>query len=277
MVIKNGQPTGYKEVLFDEKEMAEFYVKPQFKDLKNKQYLIVKDKHGAVVDKYRNDNGFLRKVDYPYIENNLMGKIKPRNLQQELAMDMLHDEESKVKLLAGVFGSGKDYLMVAKAFDLIQREEYDKIVYVRNGITVADAKDPGSLPGDLYEKQLVHLMPLADHLGGVIGLDKMIGAGKVEPQHLAFIRGRSYSRSIIYVTEAENLTLKNIQLLLGRVGEGSALWLNGDFRQRDSVAFEKSKGLEKMIEVLSGNPLFGYVYMPKSERSSVAELANLLD
>lgn len=32
-----------------------------------------------------------------------------------------------------------------------------------------------------------------------------------------------------------------------------------------------------MIERLSGNSLFGYVYLPKTERGAVANLANLLD
>jgi predicted ribonuclease YlaK len=32
-----------------------------------------------------------------------------------------------------------------------------------------------------------------------------------------------------------------------------------------------------MVEKLSGNKLFGYVYLPKTERGEVAELATLLD
>jgi len=32
-----------------------------------------------------------------------------------------------------------------------------------------------------------------------------------------------------------------------------------------------------MIDKLSGNRLFGYVYLPKTERGEVAELATLLD
>ena len=41
--------------------------------------------------------------------------------------------------------------------------------------------------------------------------------------------------------------------------------------------FDDDNGVNKMIERLSGNKLFSYVYMPKTERSSVAELATLLD
>jgi predicted ribonuclease YlaK len=41
--------------------------------------------------------------------------------------------------------------------------------------------------------------------------------------------------------------------------------------------FDDDNGVNKMIDRLSGNKLFSYVYMPKTERSSVAELATLLD
>jgi PhoH-like ATPase len=64
---------------------------------------------------------------------------------------------------------------------------------------------------------------------------------------------------------------------MGRVDEGSALWIDGDVRQRDRVAFEKSKGLETMIDRLKGEPLFGYVHLVKSERSATARLADKLN
>jgi PhoH-like ATPase len=94
---------------------------------------------------------------------------------------------------------------------------------------------------------------------------------------LGFLRGRSIRNAIIICSEAENLTKEHIQLLMGRVDEGSALWIDGDVRQRDRVAFEKSKGLETMIDRLKGEPLFGYVHLVKSERSATARLADKLN
>ena len=105
----------------------------------------------------------------------------------------------------------------------------------------------------------------------------LIEEGKLETIPLAFLRGRSLRNSIIYSMESENLTKEHIQLLMGRVDEGSELWLDGDIKQRDKLAFEKSKGLETMIERLAGNKYFGYIHLLKSERSPVAALADLLD
>ena len=105
----------------------------------------------------------------------------------------------------------------------------------------------------------------------------LVDKGKLEVIPLAFLRGRSIRNSIIYSMESENLTKEHIQLIMGRVDQGSQLWMDGDFKQRDKVAFEKSQGLELMVERLKGNPLFGYVHLIKSERSKVAALADLLD
>ena len=73
------------------------------------------------------------------------------------------------------------------------------------------------------------------------------------------------------------MTKQHIQLLIGRVGEGSNLWMDADLKQRDKTAFEKSAGLELMIERLQGQKLFGYIKLLKTERSETARLADLLD
>jgi PhoH-like ATPase len=64
---------------------------------------------------------------------------------------------------------------------------------------------------------------------------------------------------------------------MGRIDEGSQLWLDGDLKQRDRAIFEQSAGLERLLERLGGNKLFAHVHLEKSERSEVAALADLLD
>lgn len=39
------------------------------------------------------------------------------------------------------------------------------------------------------------------------------------------------------------MTKEHVQLLLGRVGDGSALWLNGDYKQTDHKTFAENNGL----------------------------------
>ena len=174
-------------------------------------------------------------------------------------------------------GSGKTFLMVANALQLLYENKFDRIVWVRNNVNVKDTKDLGALPGTEFEKLLPFVMPLADHVGGVDGIEMLIRQGKLEVQHLGFIRGRDIKNSIIICSEAENLTKQHVQLLIGRVGEGSNLWLDGDFKQTDSKVFEENNGLNIAINKLKGHSLFGYVHLEKSERSETSALADLLD
>ena len=97
----------------------------------------------------------------------------------------------------------------------------------------------------------------------------------VEP--LQFLRGRNIENAIIMCSEAENLTKEHIQLIIARAADGSEVWFDGDTRQRDKVAFEKSKGLETVIERFAGKELFGYVHLTHSERSATAAMADLLN
>lgn len=216
-------------------------------------------------------------IKYKNLNTTYAGKIKPLNDQQKIAFDLLQNDDITIKLLLGVYGSGKDFLMVNHAIDLIEKGKYDKIVWVRNNIEVKDTKELGFLPGSMFEKIYPFAAILADCLGGEVALERAITDGWVEIQPLGFIRGRSFQRSIIYCSEAENLTKQHIQLLIGRVGEGSTLWINGDLRQIDDVAFERNNGIQKLIDKLTGNERFGTVYLPITERSETARLADLLD
>ena len=216
-------------------------------------------------------------IKYKNLNTTYAGKVKPLNDQQKLAFDLLQNDDITIKLLLGVYGSGKDFLMVNHAIDLIEKGKYDRIVWVRNTVEVKNSRSIGFLPGTANEKLMPYAGPLSDALGGDVALERAIIDGWVKLEHLGPIRGRSYKRSIIYCSEAENLTKEHIQLLIGRVGEDSVLWLNGDLRQIDDVVFESNNGLRKAIECLTGQHRFGVVYMPISERSETAKLADLLD
>lgn len=205
------------------------------------------------------------------------GKIRPLNDQQRLAFDLLQNPDITIKLLLGVYGSGKDYLMINHALDLIEKGKFDKIVWVRNNIEVKDTKELGYLPGSMFEKVYPFASILGDCLGGQTALERAVMDGWVEIQPLNFIRGRSFTRSIIYCSEAENLTKEHVQLLIGRVGVESNLWLNGDLRQIDAPVFERNNGIQKLVERLTGDEHFGNVYLNITERSETARLADKLD
>ena len=270
---------GYIELKLTDEGLADFYSnRAKYTSvLYENQYLLIKNSDGEIVDKYCRQGDDLRQVLFCKLGGSFTGAIKPRNPQQACLFDMLKDKTSKIQLVTGRFGSGKTLAMTNAALELIEKGKFERIVWVRNNVSVKDAPEIGYLPGTEIDKLMPYVMPLADHAGGEEGIKKMLENGTLEVIPLGHLRGRSLRNCIVFCTECENLTRQHIQLLMGRIDEGSQLWLDGDVKQRDKDIFEKSAGLERMVERLAGNKLFAHIHLEKSERSEVAALADLLD
>jgi PhoH-like ATPase len=270
--------TGYRQLYLDENQLSDFYSTKKLPfGLKNNEYLIIEDDKGKAIDYYCNHNGTIEKVFFPEIGNVYTGIMKPRNPQQYCALDLLKNDDIAIKLLTGTWGSGKSMACITAALEAVEKGKFERIIFIRNNVQVKDTDNLGALPGTADDKMSPYLAPFADHCGGMEGICQLVEAGKLEVIPLGFLRGRSIKNSILYSMESENLTKEHIQLIMGRIDEGSQLWMDGDLKQRDRISFEKSQGLEIMIERLQDEPLFGYVHMPKSERSPVASLADKLN
>ena len=247
--------------------------KPTYKINENEEKVMSGYKELGI---YKFDGTKINRIFPKNLRTDFLGMVSPLNTRQRLAFDLLQDDEITVKALFGVFGSGKDYLMLSHAIQAVKEGRFDKIIWVRNNIEVKDTNSIGFLPDGIDDKLKPFLAPLQDFLGGEHGLEIFMDEGKVEVQHLGFIRGRDIKNSIIYVTECQSNTSEHIQLLLGRVGEGSQIWLNGDDQQTDNNRLKYNNGVNT-LKKLSGNKLYGQVTMDKTERSKTARLAGLLD
>ena len=270
---------GFKEVTLSDEKLSLIYQKtPGYNMgcLRN-EYLVVYNTNGDIIDHLRWDGTQFVQVPFKQINSRFGGKVKPRNAQQRLAIDMLYNPEITINMLGGKFGTGKTFIMAATAMDLLERGKFERLVYVRNNIEVKDSRPIGYLPGTANEKLMPFAMPLADHIGGVEALEMMINQGKIEIVHFGQIRGRDLKNSIIMCSEVENMTKEHIQLLIGRVGEGSVLWLDGDVKQVDLEVFRVNSGMQIALERLKNHPRFGYVKFIKTERSETAAMADLLD
>lgn len=216
-----------------------------------------------------------RKIKYKDFTAPTGEHISPRNMEQKMYLDLLQNDEIPIKLCIGRFGTGKSMFAETWAAHQLQQGKYDKIVFVKNNLDVKGAGKLGILPGDEIDKQYPWLRQIEDHLGPQL-FEQYLNEGKLEPAHLSTLRGRDLKHCLILVDEAENLLTTNIQLLLGRVGEGSQIIFCADVKQCD-YKDTKMSGIPKLIEGLAGNPLFGMVKLLKSERSAVAACADALD
>ncbi len=274
----------------DQKLLASLYENPYSVplDIKLNEYLYIWNKDKPTfnnegiqnghefIDNFRFDGEKLVKLKYKPVYSKFTGeKVKPINKKQEMLFDLLQSQNQTIKSCFGKYGVGKDYVMITHALDLIEQGKMDKLIWARNNVELADVPSLGILPGDKNDKLMEFAMPLADHVGGIDGLEMLIRQNKIEIQHLGSLRGRDIKRSIIYVTECQNNTREHFKLLIGRVGEDSELWLNGDLNQTDSEVFKRNSGI-RALSGLRGNYLFGQVTLDKTERSDTAKLAELI-
>lgn len=228
------------------------------------------------IDKFRWNGERMIKPRAKPVNGKFLGKIKPINVKQELLFDMMQNDGITVKACFGKFGVGKDFVMISHAIERLESDpDIHKIIWVRNNVELKDTKPIGFLPGDKDDKLIEFAMPLADHLGGIDGLRLFMDRGKIEIQHIGTLRGRDIKNAIIYVTEVQNNTAEHVKLLLGRVGESSELWLNGDMKQVDSDTFITNSGIRALTK-LKGRRLYGQVTLDKTERSETASLSDLI-
>src|SRR5699024_7810574 len=121
-----------------------------------------------------------------------------------------------------------DYLMLSHAL-----EKNKKIIWIRSNMEVKDSGKIGFLPGTMEEKLRPFTKIIDDITGDEFETERLMNNGKLVIENLGHLRGRQFNNAIIYVTEAQNLTDEHVELLLGRVGENSEIWFNGDKKQSD--------------------------------------------
>jgi phosphate starvation-inducible PhoH-like protein len=154
----------------------------------------------------------------------------------------------------GPAGTGKTFLAVASAVAAYKAGEMQRIVLSRPAVEAGEAL--GFLPGDLNEKVLPYLRPLYDALYDILEpeeIEKMIDRGQIEIAPLAYMRGRTLSRSFIILDEAQNTTRAQMLMFLTRLGEKSRCVVTGDPSQVD-LKDPQSSGLREALRILPGTP-----------------------
>ncbi len=227
---------------------------------------------------YRVMNGVPIPVKYRKINNEWVGEIKPRNIEQRCLIDLLLSDVPVVAVHSK-YGCGKSYLMLNYILSVVgDGKPFHKLIVIPNNSAVSQSRDVGTLPGDILEKEFVYLGPIID-LFGKEKVREMMLKGELEVAPIAFTRGRNWDKAIVWVSESQNLTDYHVKLLLGRIGEGARILFDGDVRQEDNKVFTENSGLV-LLHKLSTVPecsMFGSVELKTIERSRVARLADVLD
>ena len=177
-------------------------------------------------------------------------RVNPRTQGQVEYLRALH--RSELVFGIGPAGTGKTYLAVAMAVQMLAEGKVDRIVLSRPAVEAGERL--GFLPGDMREKIDPYLRPLYDALYDMMPGDQVIrrmASGEIEIAPLAFMRGRTLANAFVVLDEAQNTTPMQMKMFLTRLGENSRMAVTGDLTQVDLPAGARS-GLAEAIEVLAG-------------------------
>ena len=158
--------------------------------------------------------------------------ISPRSATQAAYLKAIDDCE--LVFGSGPAGTGKTYLAVAKAVELLVRGDVDRIILSRPAVEAGEQL--GFLPGDMQEKVDPYLRPLYDALYDMLPADqveKRLENGEIEVAPLAFMRGRTLANAFVILDEAQNTTAVQMKMFLTRLGENARMVVTGDLSQVD--------------------------------------------
>ncbi|WEV48576.1 PhoH family protein [Acinetobacter sp. ESL0695] len=176
------------------------------------------------------------------------GRINPRGSNQKRYVQRIL--QSDISFGVGPAGTGKTYLAVAAAVDMLERNEIQRILLVRPAVEAGEKL--GFLPGDLTQKIDPYLRPLYDALYEMLGFEKvakLIERQVIEVAPLAYMRGRTLNHSFVILDEAQNTTPEQMKMFLTRLGFGSRAVITGDITQVDLPRGQQS-GLAHALRVL---------------------------
>lgn len=229
------------------------------------------------------DEEFVTLIDLPkehLLQQQAWG-LKPRDIIQALALNLLLDPNVHLVTLTGQAGSGKTILALAAAIEMtVAQQQFKRIIATRS--TRGLDEDIGYLPGTEAEKMEPWLGAITDNLEALhsddenapSSVDYILQKVPLQFKSLNYIRGRSFQQSLILIDECQNLTPHQIKTIITRAGTGSKVICLGNLSQIDTPYLSPiSTGLTYLVERFKDFEFGGTINLQGSPRSILAEYA----
>jgi phosphate starvation-inducible PhoH-like protein len=176
--------------------------------------------------------------------------IRAKTEGQKRYLDAI--EANDLTFCIGPAGTGKTYLAVAAAAEMLKQGRAKRLVLARPAVEAGERL--GFLPGDLQAKVNPYLRPLFDALHDMMDAEQIkrfMVNDVIEVIPLAFMRGRTLNESVIILDEAQNTTITQMLMFLTRLGHDSKMVVTGDASQID-LPPDVPSGLIDAVQKLRG-------------------------
>lgn len=217
-----------------------------------------------------------RVIDYEY---NIWGEtVKPKNIYQNLAMDLLMNDDIDVVSIQSNPGYGKSYLSLAAAFTKVfqvKKNKFKKIFFLKPTVEIGDSL--GFLPGDLNDKLFPYMKYMYDLVWKLYSLrtknNKILQDGStynkiilnteyIEILPVQYIRGMNLENCILIIDEAQNLNRLNLRSILSRCCDNVKAIVLGDINQIDNAYLNKwNNGLNWVVKSFFDAPNYAHLVL----------------
>ena len=200
-------------------------------------------------------------LEHLRFQNTAPYKIRPRNLGQYFAIEALlaPADEIPLVILTGSAGTAKTLLTLACALEQTENKEmYQRITLSRANVEFD--RYIGALPGEEEDKIGPLMRGCMDNLEQIVpmgydGMMRLFDEGIIRAEALGFLRGRSLVKQVLYIDEAQNTTVSQMNGILTRCGEGAKIVVSGDLNQIDTPRLDRhNNGLAHAIKLMAGDP-----------------------
>ena len=189
--------------------------------------------------------------------------VTPKTAGQRAYVQSMYDNDIVVSI--GPAGTGKTYLAVAVAVDLLHKKRVKRIILARPAVEAGERL--GFLPGDMQAKVDPYLRPLYDALEDMMPHEKVqraLESRVIEIAPLAYMRGRTLADAFVILDEAQNTTGMQMKMLLTRLGLNSRAVVTADKTQIDLPSHEES-GIIQIERILPGIDGIGFCYLDEGD------------
>jgi len=162
------------------------------------------DSFAARVEGYDNETVTLMDLSVERMMSYGAWGVHPKNIYQAMALHALLDTSMDMVILTGPAGSGKTFLALSAALQMVVEQGiYEKIIVTRNTPEIAESI--GYLPGTEEEKMAPWLSAITDSLEALhkhdesmeSSLNYIMKKANIQFKSLNFMRGRSIQNAIV--------------------------------------------------------------------------------
>lgn len=236
-------------------------------------YRELEDEYQQIVD----DKKDKKKVTVNDILSRKKIKVVGKNdSQKELIRSI---KENEITICTGRAGSGKTFVSLAYALNLLQNNEKYQRLYLMKSVTTLKGEEIGFLKGDLNEKIEPFMWSFLINMEKIIddsSIKNLMESDIIKPFPLAYTRGASLDNCIIIVDEIQNVSLDNARTILTRIGENSKMILLGDSNQID-LKNKYESSLHQLLEMFKDVNEIGTIKMNDSDSNIRNPIIDLIE